>query len=231
MKILKGKEEWIVANQVLIIQEWFPDFNPVTQRTSHVMVWVKFPGLCVELLTEKSLMPIGKILGNPIIVDDRTLNHEYGYFASVLTDIDFSVEVPNETNLVSGGRRFTQEVDIPKKPKFCSHCKIIGHEFKDCKVAIKVINSELGFVDEDKRVNTEEDEFLVESDEDSIDGSIGSQDWDTMAADILDNFFLLLSNKMNIDKEDDEDDDVAAAVEEDELMALLLFAVVDDEDD
>ncbi|XP_026443009.1 uncharacterized protein LOC113342809, partial [Papaver somniferum] len=89
-KIFREDKNWLVAQQSLKLQEWYPSFNADKQVTSHSTVWVKFPGLPVELWMEKTVLSLGQTLGTPIIVDKRTLNHEYGYFASVLVDIDFA---------------------------------------------------------------------------------------------------------------------------------------------
>ncbi|XP_026459464.1 uncharacterized protein LOC113360136 [Papaver somniferum] len=136
------KEPWFFQQQVLKLQEWFPSFDPTKQKTSHATVWAKFPGLPVELWTEESLLAIAQTLGTPIVVDSKTLNHDYGYFASVLIDINFVESVATEIILTSGGRKFPQVVENPKKPSYCKHCSIIGHAYEDCKNARKVFNKD-----------------------------------------------------------------------------------------
>ncbi|XP_026459862.1 uncharacterized protein LOC113360580 [Papaver somniferum] len=97
-------------------------------------VWVRFPGLPLELWVEKSLLAMGKSLGNPIVVDSKSLNHEYGHFVVVLIDIDFSKHDNTDAiHVTAGGRDFWQNIDIPKHPKFCSKCNIIGHMDVDCR--------------------------------------------------------------------------------------------------
>lgn len=59
---------------------------------------------------------------------------EYGYFASVLIDIDFSKHIPERILLKANGREFWQYMEIHKHPKFCSKCSIIGHGDEDHKV-------------------------------------------------------------------------------------------------
>ncbi|XP_026443832.1 uncharacterized protein LOC113343979 [Papaver somniferum] len=85
-----NKDTWIVNEHPLRLIEWYPGFDADKQCTSHSTVWVKFPGLPVEMWVEKTLLALGKTLGTPIVVDKRTLNHEYGDYASVLIDIDFA---------------------------------------------------------------------------------------------------------------------------------------------
>ncbi|XP_026378409.1 uncharacterized protein LOC113272828 [Papaver somniferum] len=96
-------EAWIVEHQKLSLLEWYPSFDPQRQKTSHASVWVKFPGLPMEFWLEKTLLSMAKSLGTPIVVDKL------------------------------GGLNFWQPIDICKKPKFCTHCKIIGHNDGECR--------------------------------------------------------------------------------------------------
>ncbi|XP_026378903.1 uncharacterized protein LOC113273385 [Papaver somniferum] len=125
-KILNA-EAWMFDQQKLILMEYFPSFNADRHNTSHATVWVKFPGLPVEFWIEKTLLAFGKSLGTPIVVDKRTLDHEYGYYASVLIDINFAELDTNDIHIVVGGKEFWQPIEIQKRPKFCTKCKIIGH--------------------------------------------------------------------------------------------------------
>ncbi|XP_026399080.1 uncharacterized protein LOC113294925 [Papaver somniferum] len=113
--------------------DWYPGFDPERQKTSHANVWVHFPGLHAELWMEKNLLSMGKVLGNPIVVDQRTLTLEFENFTSVLVDIYFAKHIPDRIRLTAGGRTFWQNLDIPKPPKFCLKCCIIGHTDKECR--------------------------------------------------------------------------------------------------
>ncbi|XP_026420108.1 uncharacterized protein LOC113316097 [Papaver somniferum] len=74
-----NKDPWIVNEKPLRLIKWYPGFDADKQCTSHSTVWVKFPGLPVEMWVEKTLLALGKSLGTPIVVDKRTLNHEPKY--------------------------------------------------------------------------------------------------------------------------------------------------------
>ncbi|XP_026455748.1 uncharacterized protein LOC113356753 [Papaver somniferum] len=125
--------KWFVNQQELRMMDWYPGFDPERQNTSHAPVWVHLPGLHAELWTERSLLSIGKAVGNPIVVDQRTLNLEFGSYASVLVDVDFAKHISDRILLTAGGRTFWQYVEIPKHPKFCLHCNIIGHNESECR--------------------------------------------------------------------------------------------------
>ncbi|XP_026396028.1 uncharacterized protein LOC113290660 [Papaver somniferum] len=76
---------------------------------------------------------MGKVLGTPIVVDQRTLNLEYGNFASVLVDVDFAKHIPSRIKITAGGRTFWQYLEIPRAPKFCMKCCIIGNNDDECR--------------------------------------------------------------------------------------------------
>ncbi|KAI3843632.1 hypothetical protein MKW92_016593, partial [Papaver armeniacum] len=141
-------KKWYVNQQELRLMDWYPGFDPERQNTSHAAVWVHLLGLHAYLWTERSLLSICKAVGNPIVVDQRTLNLEFGSFASVLVDVDFAKHIPSRILLTDGGRTFWQTVDIPKHPKFCLHCNIIGHTDKECRQKPK--DDETGKENEEK---------------------------------------------------------------------------------
>ncbi|XP_026378402.1 uncharacterized protein LOC113272820 [Papaver somniferum] len=110
--------KWYVKEQALKLIDWYL-------------------GLPIELWTEKSLLSMGKSLGSPIVVDQRTLDLEYGYFSAVLVDIDFSKHTHERISLTTGGKKFWQYVDIQNPPMFCFSCNIIGHIDDECKKKAK----------------------------------------------------------------------------------------------
>ncbi|KAF5205415.1 Ribonuclease h domain [Thalictrum thalictroides] len=129
-----GGGPWRFDGQVLRLQKWTPDFNPELQRQSNALVWVKFPNLKQQYWEYESLMTIGRTLGAPMGVDRHTLDRHYGYFASVLIDMDLSKSIPDKVLVeVENGEEFLQEVVISKLPKFCSQCKMIGHATFECR--------------------------------------------------------------------------------------------------
>ncbi|XP_026384831.1 uncharacterized protein LOC113280423 [Papaver somniferum] len=125
---------WKVKNQLLKVLPWTPMFNPESEKISRAAVWVRFPYLHLEYWEEEILFRIARGLGKPVVVDPRTLKHEYVYFAAVLNDIDFSKPLGNiiieDEELPKG---FYIDYEINNKPDFCDHCKSIGHVEANCR--------------------------------------------------------------------------------------------------
>ncbi|XP_026420055.1 uncharacterized protein LOC113316036 [Papaver somniferum] len=107
-------------------------FQEVKDDLEHqwqLKVWVT-----IRILDRKNvLLSLAKSLGTPIVVDRRTLAHEYGHFASVLVDINFSEAATDAIHIAVGGLDFWQSVEIQKIPKYCSKCKLIGHTDHECR--------------------------------------------------------------------------------------------------
>ncbi|XP_026417209.1 uncharacterized protein LOC113312687 [Papaver somniferum] len=128
--------QWEVLNQVLQVRNWISNFRPSNQRTSKIQVWFRFPGLGLEFWKESILFKICKEIGTPIKIDDATANYESGYYANVwLRWISL-----NQFLTKYGG--FFQNISIPIIPKYCHHCKIIGHSTTDCRIGQPKINTE-----------------------------------------------------------------------------------------
>ncbi|XP_026451540.1 uncharacterized protein LOC113351829 [Papaver somniferum] len=131
MTIKAGK--WEVHNQVLWIRNWIPDFRPQNHRASQAMIWVHLPGLSLEYWDEATLFTICKALGTPVKVDEATLNFYNGYYARVLVNIDLAGKIPNKLWIKTKFGGFMQNVILTKPPKFCDHCKIVGHLQIECR--------------------------------------------------------------------------------------------------
>ncbi|XP_026459619.1 uncharacterized protein LOC113360313 [Papaver somniferum] len=124
---------WEVETQILRLKFWEREFKPELQKTSTAFVWVIFPGLCIEYWKEDILMAMGAAIGRPIRIDDATLKKEFGFYASILVEIDLAKAIPNKVWIESKFGKFEQEIKIPKLTKYCNHFKFIGHYVAECR--------------------------------------------------------------------------------------------------
>ncbi|XP_026377632.1 uncharacterized protein LOC113271921 [Papaver somniferum] len=133
---------WEVESQILSLREWEPNFKPANQKVTTAFVWAHFPRLRMEYRKEKIIMELGDRIGRAIKVDETTLQRKVGYYASVLVEIDLTQRIPNHIQIKSKYRTFEQEIQIPRIPKFCNHCKIVGHLVTECRSSRKEVNVE-----------------------------------------------------------------------------------------
>ncbi|XP_026428972.1 uncharacterized protein LOC113324912 [Papaver somniferum] len=125
--------DWEVESQYLKLRKWEPNFNPETHKTSTAYICVQLPGISIKYCKEKILMNIGKALGRPVKVDETTLKKEARYYANILVEMDLAKQIPSKICVKSKYGIFGQAVNIPNRPKFCYHCKIVGHYTGECR--------------------------------------------------------------------------------------------------
>ncbi|XP_026404235.1 uncharacterized protein LOC113299408 [Papaver somniferum] len=77
---------------------------------------------------------MGTAIGRPIRVDDTTLKKAIGYYASIVVEVDLSNAIPNKVWIKSKYGKFEQAVRVSNVPKFCNHCKMIGHYVAECRI-------------------------------------------------------------------------------------------------
>ncbi|KAL5727498.1 hypothetical protein ACHQM5_000687 [Ranunculus cassubicifolius] len=77
-------------------------------------------------------MAIGRALRYPIKVDEATVKKWYGFYALVMVDIDLTKPIPEQILVEHEDGEFWQDVVVTKLPKFCNHCKMVGHWVADC---------------------------------------------------------------------------------------------------
>ncbi|KAF6172821.1 hypothetical protein GIB67_034673 [Kingdonia uniflora] len=133
---------WIVKKMPMRLMPWSPFFSVENHKNTNALIWCKFLGLPSELWSPKIVLSLGKTLGTPIQLDQSTLNHDYGYHASVLVDIVLSQPIPNHVFIDIEGKMINQEIILHRVPKFCNHCKNVGHCIAECNVIQRVFRGE-----------------------------------------------------------------------------------------
>ena len=76
---------------------------------------------------------IASAVGTPISIDGPTRNRTFGHYARILVDIDLSKRVYDEILVEREGFAFKVEVKYERRPLFCHHCYVIGHNVTNCK--------------------------------------------------------------------------------------------------
>jgi hypothetical protein len=72
---------WFIYDHYLTVQEWKPNFNPVSDTIKEVAVWMRISGLPIEYYDSQILRFIGNIVGKTVKVDKNTLTQERGKYA------------------------------------------------------------------------------------------------------------------------------------------------------
>lgn len=79
---------WKVADHYLIVQRWRPLFSFSAANIRKIAVWVRIPGLPLELCNDSYLRRIGATIGTMLRIDKLTSLHSRGKFARISVEID-----------------------------------------------------------------------------------------------------------------------------------------------
>ncbi|WJX67904.1 hypothetical protein P8452_52331 [Trifolium repens] len=137
VKRVRSVPSWNLNPGLLKLFAWTKDFNPKLQQNTSAQVWVKIFGLSQEYWHKNILFTIAGSLGTPICIDSVTAKpmHErtFGQFARVLVDIDLLQPLRYKLLVERKGYAFFVELEYEYIPNFCHGCKMIGHNFDQCK--------------------------------------------------------------------------------------------------
>lgn len=119
---------WMVLEHYLIVQEWRPNFDPRTDKTERVLVWVRFPDLPVEYFDYNFLMRIGSLIGEPKNIDEATSLVSRGRFARMCIEVDITKPLLSKYKL----RRRVRTIEYEGIHLVCFKCGIYGHKEEQC---------------------------------------------------------------------------------------------------
>ncbi|KAJ6977268.1 hypothetical protein NC653_029241 [Populus alba x Populus x berolinensis] len=116
---------------VLQIMPEFFDFQ-FTEITS-MPTWVRFPNLPLRCWNNICLTKIASMVGKPIHCDGPTAQMTRISYARVLIEIDLLSELKTSVNvLLPNGTLLVQHLVYESLPRFCKHCKSLGHSMLTC---------------------------------------------------------------------------------------------------
>ncbi|XP_059294520.1 uncharacterized protein LOC132047502 [Lycium ferocissimum] len=123
------------------VQMWHPDFKP-EEDSPMAPIWVLLPKLPFHCHTWHYVKQILSPIGIPLIMDNATTNRTRPSMAKVRVEVDLTkpridkiwVGLEDESHPLKG---FYQKVEYESVPKFCTHCKKLGHSLVQCRFAKK----------------------------------------------------------------------------------------------
>jgi len=118
---------------LLQFSQWTKDFKLLTQKQTHVSLWIRLVELPQEYWRERTLKEIASAVGTPIDIDGPTRNRTFGHYARILVDIDLSKKAYDEVLVEREDYVFKVEVQYERRPLFCHHCYSIGHNIPTCR--------------------------------------------------------------------------------------------------
>lgn len=124
---------YLVYGRPLILRSMSEYFDFSTSEMTQVPVWIKFPNLPLKCWTTRCLSKLSSVLGKPIQSDKLTATKEIVSYARVLVEVDLLAHLRSFINVIlPNGNTLTQKVIYETLPKFCKHCKVLGHSTGAC---------------------------------------------------------------------------------------------------
>jgi len=124
---------YLVYGHPLILRQMTEYFDYSCSVMTHVPVWVKFPNLPLKCWTPRCLSNLASVLGKPIQCDKLTSTKERLSYARVLVKVDLLADLRSSIDVVlPNGNPLCQKVIYETLPKFCKHCKVLGHSTGAC---------------------------------------------------------------------------------------------------
>ncbi|GJY68312.1 zinc knuckle CX2CX4HX4C containing protein [Tanacetum coccineum] len=132
---------WLVEGKPLFVQKWEAGLCMEKPEPTRVPLWVKIMNVPLEAWNTHGISRLASSLGNPIIMDRITASmceKAYGRasFARVLVEVDATKELADSIEVCysSMGKSMKLRVEYAWKPPLCTHCRVFGHDFKNCNV-------------------------------------------------------------------------------------------------
>lgn len=128
------------------LQKWSPDFKP-DEDIPIAPVWVLLPGIPFHLHTWHYVKQIVSSIGTPLALDAATCGRTRPSMAKVRVEIDLLKNLPDSIyvgseNEESPLKGYYQKIEYDNIPKFCRHCKKLGHNIMNCRILERIRNND-----------------------------------------------------------------------------------------
>ncbi|KAL4304140.1 hypothetical protein GQ457_10G010950 [Hibiscus cannabinus] len=119
---------WTLFGCYLTVQPWSRSFSTSEKHPSHVVVWVRLPGLPYRYYSKALFRRIAAIIGTVVKVDYNTQAGDRGKFARLAIMVDLNAPlVP-----CIGIDGFVQKLEYEGLQQICYGCGIYGHSKESC---------------------------------------------------------------------------------------------------
>ena len=116
----------------LSILREMPEYFDFSSLEMHIVpVWVKFPNLPLKCWSLKCLSKIASVLGKPIQSDMLTFSMSRLSYTRVLVEVNLLSNLPCSIEVILPNGSLLQVV-YETLPRFCKHCRTLGHITSTC---------------------------------------------------------------------------------------------------
>lgn len=105
-----------------------PNFDLFANVMEKILAWVRFPYLPIEYYDTAFLMRVGKLIGEPMKVDQATGSVSRGKFARICVEVDLTKPLLSKFKLRNQIRR----IEYQGLHLICFGCGVYGHRKEEC---------------------------------------------------------------------------------------------------
>ncbi|XP_061358972.1 uncharacterized protein LOC133303116 [Gastrolobium bilobum] len=136
---------WIIVDHYVTVQRWRPMFDPYDEVLKKLAIWIRIPGLPIELYTSHILWSIRNMFGRSLIIDKNSISKtesnveevtERAKFARICVEVDLTKKFLSKFKI--GNRTF--HVAYEGLHLICFGCGRYGHR-KDVYPEVQVKDS------------------------------------------------------------------------------------------
>lgn len=99
----------MIFEHYLIVQHWYPSFDPKVDSIKKLAVWVRVPKLPLQFFTKSFLARVGNRLGKTLRVDETTLMVAKGKYAHISIEINLEKLLVSKFKFLSRVRKVEYE--------------------------------------------------------------------------------------------------------------------------
>ena len=137
--------------------EYF-DFS--TSEMLTIPVWDKFPNLPIKCWSPKCLLKIASIIGKALQSDMLTSSMSRLSYARVLVEVNLLSDLPYPVDItLPNGNVLHQHVVYGTLPRFCKHCRVLGHLTSTCTTFSVVLSKPMSEVNNVNAHNSHDNVF------------------------------------------------------------------------
>ncbi|KAL4296305.1 hypothetical protein GQ457_12G031070 [Hibiscus cannabinus] len=121
---------WTIYGSYLIVQPWSRSFSTSEKHLSHVVVWIRLPGLPYRYYCKTLFRRIAAVIGRVVKVDYNTKEAGRGKFARLTVLVDLNKPLKS----CIGIDNFVQRLEYEGLQHICFGCGVYGHSKDECRV-------------------------------------------------------------------------------------------------
>lgn len=132
---------WYLDKVPMLVHKW--GVNVRSAPISCLPLWVKFEQVPDCYWTQEGMSSIASVIGRPLYADEFTSKLDILPFAKICVEYTIGNALPSSIEVMELDPGTEQlraaeiKVTYPAKPRFCSHCRSLGHIIGACPTAVR----------------------------------------------------------------------------------------------